>query len=410
METSRESSASMTKNELRTLILLELKRTGITSSITSKMREEMAKALHLNSFSFKKEKQLSRNAISIEQMALRSLVLEYLDLDGLDSTKCVFVSESGLEECILTTEDALKAYGIRIGSEAYRYVGTSSRNETFPPSIGTHASTFHKLLYHFSEQFELTHISKDNVSTQTETTKSHSLQARLELDRQLTQIEQKFKHVDKVSRTPTRRIPEAKIFSYQKQSEENVKKVMLQKLEDFKIKEIAQMRLEEAQKREKDIKQIRSEEEVKYNLKLEHMNNKEDIIKKDYDLKHKELTLVYKQSKQALLKEVEELKRREKEMQRKIEVDNERLQLKNEKMKHLLAVAEAKLKLSEEKESEVMVNIDLEYEKVHAAARKSYHAASEVLGKQSELYTKELMELSCEYTRDIYMFDGRNSD
>ena len=311
----------------------------------------------------------------------------------------MFVSESGLDERVLSTEDSLKAYGIRIGSQAYRCMvgpGPFSRNETVALSIPIYSSTFHKLLYNFAEQLATPCISKDNVSTQTETAKSQTLQARVELDRQLTQIEEKFQHPDRVNHSPTRTIPQAKLFAYQKQSEEHAKKVMLQKLEDFKIKEIAQMRLVEAQKRENDVNKIRCEEEAKYKLKLEYINNKQGLVQKDYDLKHKELILVYHQSKQELHKEIEDFKRRDKEMKRILDVDKERLKLEDEKVKRMLAAAEAKFKVNEERESEVKANIDLEYDKVHAAARKSYHAATEVLKNQSELYTKELMGLNCE--------------
>lgn len=397
MQTNDQQSAELiTKSEIRSAIQRELHRSGIVGSITAQLRRQVVDTLSnaaSDSLTCRVKKQKYEN---LEQAALRSLVMEFFEINGLKHTMSVFASETRLDSYILSQEDALKTFGIRKGSSMYHCLtgnGSSGIEGRRSSKNVNKMSTLHLLL---AAGIALGDGAvKITASTQTLPT-AESLRARQDLDSQLTQIEEKYHEGigDEEAHINVTRKLEEKMLVFQKQCEEKATKELEEKIEQFKSKTLESMRVEEDEHHQKEITALRSGLLVEFKLKFQKVKDDEERAKSLLIFELKEQELSYSHSRQTLLHEIDQLKDREVEGKHMIEKEHRKLRLEEQRVNYVLITANEKIQHCDEREKKMRGDLAVEFERVRCEAKQSYNEGSEAVKKQYDFYVEQVKEIN----------------
>lgn len=355
----------MDKKELIESIRIELRKQGIVRSVKTHVKKEICQIL------VKGPK--VRRIQSLEQAAIRSLIMDCLICEKMECTQSVFLSESGLDEYRLSIEDILKAFEIQKGSKLSDDLLTTAGGG--PKSFKD--SAVYQLMAKLPEM--VTNISNSAIHKSSQT-----MPLGVEKDSLAT--------TDNISADVV--AVESRMFAFQKECEERERKRVERDLEQFKQSARTSMEQDFAHRCFKEVEETRQAMTIKADKSTEVMKSKEEQLKKDFLAREKEREYQHLAIRQELAKEIEVSKQRETENKNFIEIEQRKLQLEEQRVKHILMSAEAKLEFAEIKEKEIRESAANEFNRVRLAAKQTYDDASESVQKQSAFYAKELDDLN----------------
>ncbi len=358
----------MNKEDLIESIRTELRKQGVARIVQTQAKKEVCQMLLTGT---------KRHTIrSLEQAAIRSLIMDCLVCDQMDCTRTVFSSESGLDEYQLSMEDIFKTFEIQKGSKLWYGLfvdpGTTSKGpKCYKDSI------VYQLLTKLPET--VTHASNSTIQKSSQTVP-------LDLDRDSLVVPANT-HQGNMTM-------EARMFVFQQECEEREKKRTEEELEKIKKSIRKSMELDFSQRCLKEVEATRKNMQIKADKNEAMMKSREEQLKKDFLVKQREMEYEHSAAKQKLAKELEMMEKREQDNKNFIEIEKRKLKLEQQKVQHIKMSAEAKLEYAETKEKEIRASVANEFNRVRLAAKQTYDDASESVKKQSAFYAKELDELN----------------
>lgn len=395
----------MNNDELVESLRNELKQKGILRSITSQLKKEICIALTSRSFSsgFQYKSNVSTTQ-SIEHGAIRSLVFDFLLHGGMDCTLSVFSTESGLDGNYLSSTDICKAFEIHSGSILSKILlkKTTQGEEITTTGRRMEQSMLYQLLTSLPRL--LNDVCTQCSSTQTANTVQaddnrvkSSMLASLDLDQQLQAIKKKYSSNISANQTVHHSsVLESNMFALQRECEEQAQKKMKVEMKEFKRTALASLEQQVADRYLGEIEKLKQMMKIECEQKLEFARKKKEQLSKDILFKEREREMQHMTDMHKLMREMDELKKKNLENENKVEIERRKLRLEEQRVEHILMNAESKLEFAEVKEREVRESIANEFCRVRQAAKQTYDDASESVQKQMVFYGKELEGLNGE--------------
>jgi hypothetical protein len=393
----------MDKKEFIESLREELRRGGIIRAITSQLKEEICSSYlrtcrppHPHAVKQKSKIQ------SLEHIALRSLILDYLICDDLQLTLSVYSTESGLNHdnhhittsagccSFMSAADICKAFEIKRESKLFKMMTTSKMNDK---SHRVEHSMISKIL---SGIPSLINNDVSYVCTSTQThgdDENHSiLLARRDLEDRLQQIKDKYAQQSELLSQSYRSNSEgleSQMFAFQRECEERERTRMERELEVYKKTAVEAIKREVSEKYSLKIDESKRTLKAEYDRNLEQLKMKEEKLREEFLVREKEREKEHLADLHRLMREIEHFKKRESDNKSALDVQWRKLELEEQRVKNILLTAEMKLNFAETKEKEVRESIANEYNRVRLTAKQSYDDASDSVKKQMEFYVAE---------------------
>jgi len=391
-------STTIDDDSFKLAIQKGLHKSGITASITTQLRKHIYDATaNLGRSSQYRVKP----GQSLEQKAIRSLILEYLLNDNLHLTASVLASDSGfLDDNYLSREDSLKIYGIAANSTIHSILTKIRDGDTGNNSYTS--STIHLLLLQASS---LSSSSKNDISTssascQTAISSVDCLKAREHLDRRLEKINIKYEGQHKRFNCNASNFDQAieeKLKEIQKECEERAQKELEEKMKQFEAASIASMRKEEEDKRLNDIAQLHLEVKNDYDRKIQRFIKKYDDMKIEYEKNDRDRQLKLVKERELIRNEIHKVQQRELQIENKLQLERKKLEIEELRVQQIQQAANDKLENAEKREKALKEELAMEYDKIRTLAKQSSEDASQLRMQKNESYSKSLDELNCEW-------------
>ncbi|XP_042190010.1 oral-facial-digital syndrome 1 protein homolog [Callorhinchus milii] len=309
-----EPSEAISSEELRRRLYQTFKSRGVLDSLKSQLRNQLVHELarpvlsgDLSAYHHHHHHHhhSSADTDSLLIKASNSIVADHLRRIGYQYTLSVFYPECGLEkEKVFSTRDLLQILKICPGSDLYKSTILGLQNE--------HEKGFLvQLLMEFTEY----HQNKQHRDAEAQTRS---------IPEYRESLADKFQLVDEeyaaLSPTCVREdFWEAKLLAYRKQVEEQLQAEMYQEMQRFKDVEVAKIQLEEKERSQKQIDDLKWKLDKTYQTKSETLITREknaiERLQKQQEIEEKE---IYAQ-RQGLLKDIEVVRLREAELNQRIE-------------------------------------------------------------------------------------------
>ncbi|XP_018420694.1 PREDICTED: oral-facial-digital syndrome 1 protein [Nanorana parkeri] len=343
-------SENKSQEELRNRLYQTFKNKGVLDSLKTQLRNQLFQDLKHHAYN-KEQLHSDLPSDSLVHRACNSLVADHMRRCGYEYSLSVFFPESGLEkEKALNMHDLMQLMKINPNSRLYKSLTSSLQSSDVK---GFLVQILTELIDH--------HLSKDgrDADTQTVTTSPYK-----------ESIVEKLKFIDEqfdelYPQRPKFESLEGKLNEYRREIEEQHQEEMTQKLKRFKDVEIAKIKLEERDKCQKEISDLRRELEKMYHSKMEGLVTREkNAIERLQRQQEIESTEVYAQ-RQSLLKEIEVVRSREIELRQRMEAFElgQRLQEeKNKTMDDFLRKRELEVKNIEDTFNQKLKNELLRFE------------------------------------------------
>ncbi|XP_064429809.1 centriole and centriolar satellite protein OFD1 isoform X1 [Mirounga angustirostris] len=341
----------LSQDELRKKLYQTFKDRGILDTLKTQLRNQLIHELMHPVLSG----ELQPRSISVEGSALligasNTLVADHLQRCGYEYSLSVFFPESGLaKEKVFTMQDLLQLIKINPESSLYKSLisGFDKENKGF--------------LMQFLRELAEYHQSK--VSHDMETQTNSTFPSKDSLAEKLQLIDDQF--ADAYPQRPKLESLEIKLNEYKREIEQQLQAEMCQKLKYFKDTKIAEVKMEEKRKAEKELAEFRNELERACQAKSEALISREKMalerIQKHQEMETKE---IYAQ-RQLLLKDIDLLRGREADLKQRIEAFELTQRLQEEKNKSItdtLRKRELNIKSIEESYDQKLKNELLKYQ------------------------------------------------
>ena len=212
------------------------------------------------------------------------------------------------------------------------------------------------------------------------------LQARKDLDRELKEIEEKYKSPLR-QHTLSQSAADTKMFEFQRECEERERKRAEAQIEEFKRSFTNSVEFTLKQHHLAEMEDCRRAIKIECDEKLE-------ALRKQFREREKETLNQQREQREHLTKKIEELKKSTMDKKGLYDIEWRKLQLEEQRVKHILMTAEAKLQNAEKNEKNSRASTAEEFNRVRLAAKESYEDASESAKKQSIFYAKEIESLN----------------
>nr|XP_015217093.1 PREDICTED: oral-facial-digital syndrome 1 protein isoform X1 [Lepisosteus oculatus]XP_015217094.1 PREDICTED: oral-facial-digital syndrome 1 protein isoform X1 [Lepisosteus oculatus] len=307
-------------DEMRKRLYQTFKNRGVLDTLKTQLRNQLIQELkHPVLRGEVALKPVPVEADSVLVQASNSLVADHLRNVGYEYTLSVFYPECGLEkDKVFSTRDLLQLMKISPRSALYKSLTSSMQKD------GTKGFLM-KLLIELTDH----HLHRERCDTDTQT--DSTPQYRESLAEKLQMIDDQFAALHHQGNKWESL--EAKLAEYRKEIEAQVQAEMNQQLQHFKEVELARLKLEEKEKSQKEVSELRREMERTYQIKSEALINREknaiERLQKQQEIEEKE---IYAQ-RQSLLKEIETVRNREAELKQRIEAFEMNCRLQDEKTK-----------------------------------------------------------------------------
>ena len=315
---------------------------------------------------------------NLKDQAIRCLILDYLKKENLEYSISTFQSEI-CSHSEIAIEEILKLFGI---SEHLNLMQSSHDDQS---------SLLYCLMTSIGKCFEGPQhkdIHLQTTSTQTSPLCNDLITTRNSLRENLNYIEEKHKDL---SRTSSLRksslLLDQQLFQFQKECESRERILMEKKLEDFKRDIVSRIQQDESAKYNKEMNKVKSQWNQDHERAMKILQEQSTVQKMNMEEKH--LVEVKR-----LTKEIDTLKRNERENRNFLEVERRKLQLDEQRCKQMIKTAETKLKMIETKEEELRETVRAEYKKCQDEAKQNYEEALKTVKKQGKLYSDGLEELN----------------
>ncbi|KAM9320039.1 centriole and centriolar satellite protein OFD1 [Gastrophryne carolinensis] len=318
MMSHREQKA-LTQEELRKRLYQTFKNKGVLDSLKTQLRNQLIQDLKHHAYSKEQQRPSDLPRDSVLHLACNSLVADHLQRCGYEYTLSVFYPECGLQkEKALGICDILQLIKINPNSRLYNtllHVGMNLSVFLFSQTSSLPNSNAQGLLLKVLTELMDHHMNKipRDADTQTVTTSPYkeSIVDKLKfIDEQFDELYPKHTKFESL---------EGKLAEYRREMEEQLQQEMFQKLKHFKDVEIAKIKLEEREKSQMEISNMRRELQNTYQSKQDSLVTREknaiERLQRQQEIESKE---VYAQ-RQSLLKEIEVVRSREIELRQRME-------------------------------------------------------------------------------------------
>nr|XP_021523069.1 oral-facial-digital syndrome 1 protein-like isoform X1 [Aotus nancymaae] len=341
----------LSQDELRKKLYQTFKDRGILDTLKTQLRKQLIHELmHPVSSGELQPRSISVEGSTLLIGASNSLVADYLQRCGYEYSLSVFFLESGLaKEKVFTMQDLLQLIKINPTSSLYKSLVSGSDKEN------------HKgFLMHFLKELAEYHQAKESCNMETQTSSTFS---RDFLAEKLQLIDDQF--ADAYPQRVKFESLEIKLNEYKRETEEQLRAEMGQKLKIFKDTEIAKIKMEVKKKYEKELAIFQNDFEKACQAKSEALILREkstlERIQKHQEIETKE---IYAQ-RQLLLKYMDLLRGREAELKQRVEAFDLNQKLQEEKHKSMteaLRRREQNIKSFEETYDQKLKNELLKYQ------------------------------------------------
>ncbi|KAM8975622.1 centriole and centriolar satellite protein OFD1 [Pelodytes ibericus] len=297
---------TLSQEEMRKRLYQTFKNKGVLDSLKTQLRNQLIHELKHQAFgggpAYSSE---DLHKDSLLHKASNSLVVDHLARCGYEYSLSVFYPECGLEkEKVFTVDELLQLMQINPKSTLYKTLRAN-----------LHDRNGKGLLFQMITEMTNYTLHKESRDADTQTLATSSYKE---------SIVEKFQFIDEqfqemYPKRPKFESLEGKLSLYRREMEEQLQMEMSQKLQHFKDIEIAKIKLKEKEKSQKEIAECRRELEKAYQLKLDGLVSREknatERIQRQQEVETKEM---YSQ-RQALLKDVELVRRREVDLRQRME-------------------------------------------------------------------------------------------
>ncbi|KAM3934552.1 centriole and centriolar satellite protein OFD1 isoform 2-T2 [Leptodactylus fuscus] len=314
---SQSERKSLSQEELRKRLYQTFKKKGVLDSLKTQLRNQLIQDLKLRVVSSETLQSPLDSRDSLLHRACNSLVADHLRRCGYEFSLSVFFPECGLEkEKDFSIHDIMQLMKINPTSEFYKSLTSAYQNGS---SKGFLLQILAELM-----GYQLQRDGRD-VDTQTITTSPYkeSIVEKLKfIDEQFEEMYPKRSKFESL---------EGKLSEYRREIEDQLQQEMSLKFQHFKDVELAKIKLEEKEKSQKEISDLRRELERSYQMKYDGLVSREknaiERLQRQQEIESKE---VYAQ-RQTLLKEIEAVQNREVDLRHRIEAFELAQKLQEEK-------------------------------------------------------------------------------
>ncbi|XP_028249178.1 centriole and centriolar satellite protein ofd1 isoform X2 [Parambassis ranga] len=315
MSSSKEDALS--PDELRKRLYQTFKSKGVLDTLKAQMRNQLIQELKHPPLTGQEPvpRPVPVRSEPLLASACNSIVADHLRVSGYEYTLSVFYPESGLsKDKVVSKEDLLQLLKINPNSTLYTSLSSSKENKDKGFLIG--------LLT------QLTHAYTHGCDADTQTSLSSHGESLVE----------KMKMIDKeyegFSYSGGKMFSfQSKLDAYRKEIEAQMEAEIKTKMQHFKDVEIANVRMEEKSKFNKEFDKLKQELERTYEMKAKALMDREknaiDRLQKQQEIEEKN---VYMQ-RQSVLKEIETLRNRENELRLRMEAFEKTCQIHEDKVK-----------------------------------------------------------------------------
>ncbi|XP_058246991.1 centriole and centriolar satellite protein ofd1 isoform X2 [Hemibagrus wyckioides] len=307
---SADEDQSLSAEELRKRLYQSFKKKGVLDAVKTQLRNQLIVELQRESL----PQTSSEKSQSLSLLASNSLVIQHLQSSGYEYTLSVFYPECGIsKEKVFSTKDILQLLRISPESRLYKHLVADNYSGQKGLLIN--------LLSEFIDQLQSRVCDAD---TQTSDTSESIVRKMQVIDEEYELLRQRGQRWASV---------EVKLAEYRKQMEEQAEAELKSKIQHFQEVEISRVRMEEREKYQQELMEVRRQLERNYEMKSEALMNREknaiERLQRQQQIEDKEM---YSQ-RQALLKEIESVHHREAELRHKMETFQKSCKLHEEKMR-----------------------------------------------------------------------------
>ncbi|XP_076026003.1 centriole and centriolar satellite protein ofd1 isoform X2 [Genypterus blacodes] len=309
---------TLSPEELRKRLYQTFKSKGVLDALKVQLRNQLIKELKHPDLSGGESvpRTIHGKSDSILVLACNSIVAEYLQTSGYEYTLSVFHPESGLaKDKVLTKGDLIQL--LNLPAESSLCITLASSHE------GDIKGFLMSLLTH------LTHRSTCDLSSDaaTQTCRSYGDS----LVEKMKMIDREYESLD--SRGDQLFSYQSKLEAYRKETEAQMQAEMKTKMEHFKEVEVAKVKMEENAKSQKEFEKLKQDLQRAYELKakalMEREKNAIDRLQKQQEIEEKNSYM----QRQGVLKEIETVRSREKELKLRTEAFEETCKIHEEKIR-----------------------------------------------------------------------------
>ncbi|XP_073252589.1 centriole and centriolar satellite protein OFD1-like isoform X2 [Porites lutea] len=357
--------------------VLETLKSQLRNRLIAELQETSAHALH-GGLTGQDKSTVTENLC---ELAANSLVADHLKRCKYEYSLSVFLPESGLQESkVLTVKDILLILKITAGSQLYQHMEMMLDKNT--PSKGLLTELLSHLAWSHS-------CEKNSKAVQT------ILQGQSSMD-QLQNVEKQYtKNLQRENQKWSSHM-ENRLLELHRQWEQKKKKMLDEELEYLKATEIARVRLEEKEKHQREVQNVRKQLEQEFSAKAEKLKANEreklHLLSNQKQLQEEEAYI----QRQKLLEDMLSLKERESEFDLRQQMKTKSLQLEEERIKVLSEELKIKKSLLEDAETNYHRRLDeevkryqLKYEEESRERKRSLELKEKQLQQERENFENE---------------------
>ena len=368
---SREAEAQTLK-ELKENLKNVLRKSGALNSVKAQIRRELVVGL-----SDKLPTKLSRGSTSIDLKELLSLsiVYHFLQNRNYHHSLSVFAAECGLDSksSWLSEIDIVKSLQFGTKSEVYRVISEKIKKNADNSNMlpRNDISVFDILLSNISSES----TGESAVETAVQPKVANNVHGPRE------SLEQRMHELHSTYLAPGKSIEE-RMIHFQRECEERYQRDSESYINYMRETDMTKIRLEEAQKARKETDILRKEIEADYQRKLQEHAERESASIRALSDRDRSMQQSQYEARQQMQREIDDLRGREKSVQRKLEVESEGLRSLELRLNETRAMLQCKEREVERREkiAEDLFSDNLERAKAEARS----HLRSEIEDLQRE--------------------------
>ncbi|KAF4087423.1 hypothetical protein AMELA_G00095310 [Ameiurus melas] len=376
---------SLSAEDLRKRLYQSFKRKGVLDAVKTQLRNQLIVELQRETL----PRASSEKSHSLSVLASNSLVVDHLQSSGYEYTLSVFYPECGIsKEKVFSIKDVLGLLRVSPHSPVYKSLVMDTRRG----EKGLLMTLLSELIDH--------RLQSRDADTQTSDVSDYtgSIVRKMQvIDEEYEVLRQKGQRWASV---------EVKLAEYRKEMEEQAQAELRSKMEHFQEVEMRRVRVEEREKCQQEVLEVRRKLERNYEMKSEALMNREknaiERLQKQQQMEEREL---YDQ-RQALLRQIESVHNRDAELRLRMEAFEKSCKLHEEKMRsseELLRKRELEVRKMEETYD---LKLNSEIRKHQLELKEDYGRRTEALRENENRNTEETARIQ----REAAVVDARREE
>lgn len=332
--------------------------------------------------------------LSLEDRAVRSLILNYLKASSMTHTISVFAPESGVKESPLSPEECLKSLGVSELSGAYKDVIEAKGEGSDPPLkrvLDCFGAMSHARAVTSAGSVAAAGESSSMSSSQVPLHKGGDFPTAQEsLTQKLIALQEQHEKALHHTRVNPDKSFEEKMLAFHKECEDRLSKQMQRDLERFRQHDIDMMRLEEQSKFRAELQALRSEMKAEYDLRVQKAEEVKDRKLQNARLQSQQLEAAQYQARQEVVRELDMVRRREIDSRRELDVRKRALELDEQRLNNLKLTLDGQKDELKKQEVNLKHRYEAEFDRAQREAKKTYTAANDAILAQQQVLETEL--------------------